>query len=170
MNSFLSFLPCKSLLSSIIPVFIQIYLTKKTGSKSVAGKFVILLIRMGKTWRLPLVGGNYHLWSIILNVYLLVSVKGKYYPELGVIVITLTCHWCSLLFHSLQHTLNLTKSINIKQDLLLYLPALITAFKIRLIWHYDSTCHKCLLSAVKLDFADKHSILSITNYCYPHRR
>ena len=57
------------------------------------------------------------------------------------------------------------ESINMQQDLLLYLRALI-AFKIRLIWYYDSTFHKCLPSIVKLGFADKHSILSITNDSY----
>ena len=62
---------------------------------------------------------------------------------------------------------HLTKSINIKPDLLFYLRALITVFKNCLIWHYDSTCHKCLPSFVKLGFADKHSILSITNDSYP---
>ena len=77
--------------------------TEKTGSKCVAAEFVILPVLMDKRWGLPLVGGNCHLWSIIFNVYLLASVKGKYYPELGVTVIAVICHWSFLLFHSLQY-------------------------------------------------------------------
>ena len=55
------------------------------------------------------------------------------------------------------------KNINIKQDLLLYLRALITDFKIRQLWQYVSQ-----MPSFSCVFTDKHSILSITNDSYTH--